>query len=101
MDGRLDEILDRLRDLDRRLSRLEHGDRGERFDRDRDHERDRGGDRDRDRDRGRGRRDDGDEKRVIDTIVRLVCENVAPIVAEVVSRELDRRAPRSDPGERP
>lgn len=40
---------------------------------------------------------DFDEKRIIDTIVRLTCENLAPIVAEIVSRELDRRAPAPAP----
>ena len=71
MDDRWNEVLDRLRDLDARLERLE---------------RDRGGDRDdhrgRERDERRGERAAGfDEKRVIDTIVRLVSENVERIVA--------------------
>lgn len=125
MDDRLDEILHRLRDLDDRLSRLEGRRRDERDcgprrnDRDcgpprdrNDHDRHRGSDRGRDQrdfDRsGRGRHGDHggrdgrdgdgfDEKRVIDTIVRLVCENVGPIVGEAVARELDRRQPRDEP----
>lgn len=79
MDERLDEILHRLRDLDDRLSRLEREHHGGDH---RWHD-----DRYRSRDRHRDRHDDGfDEKRVIDTIVRLV--------GEVVARELDRREPR-------
>ncbi len=122
MDDRLDEILHRLRDLDHRLARLEreHGrgepDRGprdgrdsecrDRDDRDRacrdrdDRDRAcRGRDRDdREHGRHRDRRDDDrdrgfDERRVIDTIVRLTCENLEPILTSVVARELDRRAP--------
>jgi hypothetical protein len=47
------------------------------------------------------RRDDGgDQKRIIDLVVRLVGERVHEIVQEVVSTELDRRFGR--PGsERP
>jgi hypothetical protein len=69
MDDRWNEVLDRLRDLDARLERLER-------------------DRDRDRDDHRERERDGDydEKRVIDTIVRLVSENVERIVARERAR---------------
>jgi hypothetical protein len=109
MDDRWNEVLDRLRDLDARLHRLEHGHgphghdphgrgpgyghghghhhHGPRHDEWRRHDPDpRRGD--------RGRGGDYDEKRVIDTIVRLVCENVTPRVEQAIARELDRRAPR-------
>ncbi|UJR84360.1 hypothetical protein [Sandaracinus amylolyticus] len=92
MDDRLDEILDRLRELDHRLARLED-ERGHREHHH--HHRDHrchacGASRDRD-DRRHHRGGDGDfqEKRVIDTIVRLVTEHVV--------RELDRRFPRREP----
>ncbi|AKF03234.1 hypothetical protein [Sandaracinus amylolyticus] len=96
MDDRLDEILDRLRELDHRLATLE-GRRGHHEPRCHACGAPRGGHRGRHREHERRGGGDFDEKRVIDTIVRLVCENVAPIVEDVVARELDRRLSRREP----
>ncbi len=138
MDERLGEILDRLRDLDHRLARLEHRDAppgqrpgwhggpppgwhggpppgwhggpppGWHGGRPRAHDECTGhpyrgghGCGDHPRHHHDDHHDhaghDFDEKRIIDTIVRLTCENLAPIVAGIVSHELDRRAPAPVP----
>ena len=94
MDEKLERILDRLESLERRLDRLEHGHghHGHGHHGPGHHGHGHHGRWD-----DRGRDDRGyDEKRVIDTIVRLVCENVASVISEVVGRELDRRGLRGD-----
>jgi hypothetical protein len=88
------EIFERLEALERRIGsgRRERDGDGWRG-------RDRNQDRDRDRDRDRGRRDRGDEefqeKRVIDTIVRLVSEEMTRILDR---QQQERSADRDEGG---
>jgi hypothetical protein len=86
------EILERLEALERRMG-------SRRDDRDRDRDRDHRDSRQRERGHHRGDRDDrrgGDfeEKRIIDTIVRLVSEHVECIVED----QMERRRPQQEEG---